>query len=413
MRRSKGSGSVIFHNGAWELNIRSNGRRITRTLGKGSKHEAEAKADALIEVLPLMGISRAKAKVCGLPLKDVWGKFIAKPRTRVAKTIDGYESNWNVFLEWAFTQGLKNTRELQPEHVDAFLEALELRKVKGLLISEDTARRILKVVRRVLKGAGPAWGEMPSSCKAASKGKREDFTDEELQAAQKVFEDSSIGCIFKDELAVLHHIGLNTGLRLGDCCMLRWSSVDFEKGVLTVKPRKTARYDRMVSIPIVPELEQALRTASMWKDKFGYVLPNIAKRYESNACGIQKDYEYLLSKAGIQTSIEREGMRAVPLKTFHSLRHTFVSRLAEKGVSPLVIQSMSGHTSIAMTERYSHIGLEAKRKALAGSTAPSTEAAAQDSSGKPSIQETSAQQKLEALKVLLKGKVPEEVLALL
>ena len=411
MRRKRGSGSVVFHNGIWELNYRSDGKRIVRSLGKGSRLEAEARASVLLEALPVLGITRAKIKSCGVPLKDVWTKFIRKPKDRAAKTVEGYESNWQVFLEWAATQGLKSTLDLQPEHVDSFYAALRLRKVNNLLISEDTARRILKVSRRILKVAGcPSWGELPLNSKAASKGKREGFSDTELQAVQKALSDDSIECTFKDELAVLHQIGLHTGLRLGDCCLMRWASIDLERKLLTVKPRKTANYDRSISIPIVSELESALKNAARWNDSNDFVLPNIAGRYGHNPCGVQKDYEYILQKAGIQTSIERPGMKAVPFKTFHSLRHTFISRLAEKGVSPLVIQSMSGHTTMAMTERYSHIGLDAKRRALEEKAEPGKETQPPE--------ESSTKKKLNAVKMLLESKkdrtpLEEALLALL
>ena len=84
------------------------------------------------------------------------------------------------------------------------------------------------------------------------------------------------------------------------------------------------------------------------------------------------------------------------LKSFHSLRHTFVSRLAEKGISPLVIQSMSGHTTMAMTERYSHIGLEAKRKALGEEISFGKKDSPPD--------ESATQKKLDAVKTLLRSK---------
>jgi integrase len=216
--------------------------------------------------------------------------------------------------------------------------------------------------------------------------------------------------MFKDELAVLHQIGLHTGLRLGDCCNLKWASVDLERKLLTVKPRKTARYDRTVSIPLVPELESALKNAARWNDSNGFVLPNTAGRYNHNPCGIQKDYEYILQKAGIQTSLERPGMKSVPFKTFHSLRHTFISRLAEKGVSPLVIQSMSGHTTMAMTERYTHIGMDAKRRALGQEITPEKTPQA--------MEESATKKKLDGIKLLLESKndrtpLEEALLALL
>ncbi len=40
---------------------------------------------------------------------------------------------------------------------------------------------------------------------------------------------------------------------------------------------------------------------------------------------------------------------------FHMLRHTCFSMLGEKGFSALEIQSYSGHKSLAMVQRYTHI----------------------------------------------------------
>jgi integrase len=49
---------------------------------------------------------------------------------------------------------------------------------------------------------------------------------------------------------------------------------------------------------------------------------------------------------------------------FHDLRHTFISRLAESQASDSTVMALAGHVSRAMMERYSHIRLEAKRKAV-------------------------------------------------
>ena len=40
---------------------------------------------------------------------------------------------------------------------------------------------------------------------------------------------------------------------------------------------------------------------------------------------------------------------------FHSLRHTLASRLAEAGVDLYTIKTLLGHSTIALTERYSHL----------------------------------------------------------
>jgi integrase len=56
----------------------------------------------------------------------------------------------------------------------------------------------------------------------------------------------------------------------------------------------------------------------------------------------------------------------LPGLRFHDLRHTVITELAEMGVPDAVLESISGHLSKRMLDHYSHIRLDAKRKALDG-----------------------------------------------
>jgi integrase len=49
---------------------------------------------------------------------------------------------------------------------------------------------------------------------------------------------------------------------------------------------------------------------------------------------------------------------------FHDLRHTFISRLAESQASDSTVMALAGHVSREMMERYWHIRMEAKRRAV-------------------------------------------------
>ena len=50
--------------------------------------------------------------------------------------------------------------------------------------------------------------------------------------------------------------------------------------------------------------------------------------------------------------------------TFHSLRHTFNSVLANAGVDQEVRQQLTGHASAAMNRRYTHLELKTMRAAI-------------------------------------------------
>jgi integrase len=62
---------------------------------------------------------------------------------------------------------------------------------------------------------------------------------------------------------------------------------------------------------------------------------------------------------------------------FHDLRHCAITSLAENGASDSTIMAIAGHVSRRMLERYSHVRMEAKRKALE-SLAASTRSAGYD-----------------------------------
>jgi integrase len=81
----------------------------------------------------------------------------------------------------------------------------------------------------------------------------------------------------------------------------------------------------------------------------------------------------------------RRAVRLARIKkiTFHQLRRTFCSRLADAGVPLPVIQKLAGHAAITMTSRYTHPADELKqsavevllkgRKGLVPATEPATE----------------------------------------
>ena len=50
--------------------------------------------------------------------------------------------------------------------------------------------------------------------------------------------------------------------------------------------------------------------------------------------------------------------------TFHDLRHTFATRLADQGVPQSAIREMLGQTSLRMSQRYTHAVIETMQQAV-------------------------------------------------
>src|SRR5215467_4268456 len=66
----------------------------------------------------------------------------------------------------------------------------------------------------------------------------------------------------------------------------------------------------------------------------------------------------------LRTSWTKVRYNAKVVGRWHDNRHTLVTELAESGACDEVIMSIAGHVSRAMLSRYSHVRIEAKRRAL-------------------------------------------------
>jgi integrase len=64
-------------------------------------------------------------------------------------------------------------------------------------------------------------------------------------------------------------------------------------------------------------------------------------------------------KRSFHTALRKAGIKDF---RFHDLRHTSASHLLMRGASVKAVQEHLGHTSIAMTQRYSHLSRDFQRE---------------------------------------------------
>lgn len=139
-----------------------------------------------------------------------------------------------------------------------------------------------------------------------------------------------------------------TGLRKSDIFNLEWPSVDLEKGVIQLVEAKTGKTRNIVLNRDMITLLQSLPV------KGEYIFPNKnGKPFRD----VKKSFLRALKKAGIKQSEDRR-QKIV----FHTLRHTCVSLLTERGADTTMVKNYVAHASEEMTKHYTHLSAEYARK---------------------------------------------------
>jgi integrase len=161
------------------------------------------------------------------------------------------------------------------------------------------------------------------------------------------------------EWATLVLLGFYTGARLMDLAHLGWNSVDLVNGIITFVQSKTGA---KVAIPVHPVLAEHL--LSIATDQGGPLCPVLSATPATGRSGLSKPFTRLMRAAGIDPQVVQTSKNAFSTKSFHSLRHSFASVLANSGVSADIRMKLTGHRSAAVHLQYTHMQLEQLRGAV-------------------------------------------------
>ena len=189
---------------------------------------------------------------------------------------------------------------------------------------------------------------------AEAKAGREPFTDEEVDKLLACTEGDWRGAIL---------CAVTTGLRLGDVANLTWDAYNAKAATLTVATQKTGA---TITAPIHPDFANWLSNRVRGIGK-APIFPELASQPIGGNRGLSMQFRKIVEKAKISGRvIEREGKgRTGYSKGFHSLRHTFVSMLANAGVAQDLRQKLAGHADEKVHSAYTHHELETLRSAVA------------------------------------------------
>ena len=155
-----------------------------------------------------------------------------------------------------------------------------------------------------------------------------------------------------------------TGARLQDVANMPWSAIDLPKGLLSYRARKTKK---LVTIPIHPELEAYLLELPAPDSGKAFIFPALAGQGTGGRSGLSMTFSRIMARAGVAGEVTSEAKgkgRTVRTLSFHSLRHSFNSAMANAGVAQEIRMKLTGHASEEMNKAYTHHELEPLRAAI-------------------------------------------------
>jgi len=265
------------------------------------------------------------------------------------------------FLAHVSVKADRLLREITPADIRSWRDALAR---KGL--AAPTVNDAIKTLRMPFKAAHDSGYIEINPC---TKNSVRPVKDDARNVAKDVFTREQLAALLAAapsqdwKGAIL--CGYYTGLRLRDIADLQWNAVELSSAVITVTTRKTLK---TIIVPIHPRFAAWLERQNPRGIGKAPVFRKLAGKSGAGKSGLSMQFKRIMERAGIKGRILREASgegRSQSSLSFHSLRHSFNSAMANAGVSSEVRQKLTGHASAQMNAQYTHHELEALRAAVA------------------------------------------------
>lgn len=198
------------------------------------------------------------------------------------------------FVAWARERGLRSTLEVTPEIAEAYVECLGEPDDRGKAKTPKTVRHIKSILVLVFGRVLPDGVENPF------KKVRVETPDGGETEHRKPLNAVEVDLLLQEAATdpfvfPLIVTALSTGLRRGDVCTLKWSSVNLKDRILTVKTSKTGA---SVTLPIMDRLHNVLEgVLAERKEGEEFVFPEAERMLRENPDGITYRVKKVFARA--------------------------------------------------------------------------------------------------------------------
>ena len=325
----------------------SGGRQRWRTVEGGIDEAKAAQADLVVRKAKGERIQPTRLTFADAATRWLDSKTRLRERTRI-----GYEGALRNHLLPVL--GTRTIHAITEDDLARLVRELEARQ-----LAPWTIRGVLVVASGVFKHAVRNGWRTGNPVLNLERDERPTT----LPREQRILEENEIKALLNHapaKYAPILRTAVFTGLRLGEALGLRWSDIDFSRGVIRVRRQltqlgelaetKTASSRRdVVMFPDLARFLREHRLASPYsgEDEFvfatregtPFLYGNVMKRG--------------LDKAASEAKLNRPGE---PKLRLHDLRHCFASMLIREGADVVFVARQLGHANPAITLRvYAHL----------------------------------------------------------
>lgn len=174
-----------------------------------------------------------------------------------------------------------------------------------------------------------------------------DGRDRRLSTAEETTLLKAVKAHSNPMLGWIVQIALETGMRSSEITSLRRAQVDLTKRVVRLANTKN---ESARTVPLNK------RATDIFQDAMAYELRpadcDLVFFGEPGKDGKRRPYAFTKVWSGLKKKLGMQDLR------FHDLRHEAVSRLVEGGLSDQEVSAISGHKSMQMLKRYTHLRAE-------------------------------------------------------
>ncbi len=157
-----------------------------------------------------------------------------------------------------------------------------------------------------------------------------------------------------------------TGIRIGELCALKWSDIDLEKSIMTVRQtvQRVCNVGKKGTHLVIssPKSRSSFRQIPLPD----FILPILKEARAADDCYILSGTHKLIEPRTLQYRFKSLLKRlSLPEVSFHKLRHQFATRCVELGFDVKTLSEILGHHSVEVTlNRYVHSSIERKRDCM-------------------------------------------------